>query len=162
FAGFSAPIAAASLAFADYLGHVCAACAEEKPRVLLGSGGWTLAFGKTQMIACALVVVFTILNVVGLQRSALVQNFLTAGKIAISGAFIVLGLTIGDGSWQNFSSSAARTSTSPIPEQFAISLFFIYLAYSGWNAATYVAEELHQPAKTLPYALAYGTALVAA
>jgi APA family basic amino acid/polyamine antiporter len=45
--------------------------------------------------------------------------------------------------------------------QFAISLFFIYLSYSGWNAATYVAEELKQPARTLPRALALGTLLVA-
>jgi APA family basic amino acid/polyamine antiporter len=41
-------------------------------------------------------------------------------------------------------------------------LFFIYLAYSGWNAATYVAEELKQPARTLPLALTVGTILVAA
>src|SRR6516165_3722238 len=33
FAGFSAPIALAALAFADCLGHVCQACAEEKPPI---------------------------------------------------------------------------------------------------------------------------------
>ncbi len=47
-----------------------------------------------------------------------------------------------------------------MPEQFAISLFLIYFAYSGWNAATYVAEELRHPARTLPIALAIGTGLV--
>jgi len=34
--------------------------------------------------------------------------------------------------------------------------------YSGWNAATYVAEEIRRPERTLPRALAAGTALVAA
>jgi basic amino acid/polyamine antiporter, APA family len=43
-----------------------------------------------------------------------------------------------------------------------VSLLFIYFAYSGWNAATYVAEELKQPARTLPRSLACGTLLVAA
>ena len=33
--------------------------------------------------------------------------------------------------------------------------------YSGWNAATYVAEELRQPRHTLPKALALGTLIVA-
>ena len=33
--------------------------------------------------------------------------------------------------------------------------------YSGWNAATYVAEELRQPEKTLPRALTLGTIFVA-
>jgi APA family basic amino acid/polyamine antiporter len=57
---------------------------------------------------------------------------------------------------------AVRTSTNSIPAQFVISLFFIYVAYSGWNAATYVAEELKQPSRTLPLALTVGTILVAA
>src|ERR1700732_3086979 len=52
FAGFSAPIAGAALAFSDYLGHVCAACAEEKPRIILGSGDLALHFGKAQLFAC--------------------------------------------------------------------------------------------------------------
>ena len=49
------------------------------------------------------------------------------------------------------------------PPSSAVSLFsFIYVAYSGWNAATYVAEELKQPSRTLPLALTVGTTLVAA
>src|SRR3954464_4228855 len=34
--------------------------------------------------------------------------------------------------------------------------------YSGWNAATYVAEEVRRPERTLPLALAVGSAIVAA
>jgi len=160
FAGFSAPIAGAALAFADYLGHVCKVCAQEQPRVLFGSGDWRLELGKPQLFACALVLVCTILNLFGLQRASRTQNVLTAAKVVILVAFVVLAFTIGQGSWDNFSRSTARTSTMPIPEQFAISLFFIYLSYSGWNAATYVAEELKQPVRTLPRALALGTLLV--
>jgi APA family basic amino acid/polyamine antiporter len=33
--------------------------------------------------------------------------------------------------------------------------------YSGWNAATYVAEEVRRPERTLPLALAAGTGIVA-
>ena len=58
--------------------------------------------------------------------------------------------------------NATRTSSTPLTAQFAISLVWIYVAYSGWNAATYVAEELRQPARTLPMALGIGTLLVAA
>jgi len=76
-------------------------------------------------------------------------------------SFIALGFLSGHGNVANFSQSAARDSTTPVAEQFAISLFWIYVAYSGWNAATYVAEELRHPARTLPIALAIGTAVVA-
>jgi APA family basic amino acid/polyamine antiporter len=77
-------------------------------------------------------------------------------------AFIVLGFWTGKGSWQHFSMNAARDVSTSIPAQFAISLFWIYVAYSGWNAATYVAEELRHPSRTLPLALTVGTVLVAA
>ena len=162
FAGFSAPIAGVALAFAEYLGHVCAACVDAKPRVFAGSGDWTLQFGKAQIIACAVVLVFSILNLVGVQRVARAQNVLTGAKILILVAFIALGFGMGHGSWQNFSMHATRSVSTPIWEQFFLSLFWIYVSYSGWNAATYVAEELRNPTRTLPMALAIGTGLVAA
>jgi basic amino acid/polyamine antiporter, APA family len=37
----------------------------------------------------------------------------------------------------------------------------LMVGYSGWNAATYVAEEVRHPERTLPVALAAGTAIVA-
>jgi basic amino acid/polyamine antiporter, APA family len=162
FAGFSAPIAGAALLFANYLGHVCAACTDPSPHVLAGSGDWTLQFGKPQMLACAVVLICTLLNLVGVQRVARVQNVLTGAKVLILAVFIALAFGIGHGSWQNFSLEATRSTSTPVSEQFFLSLFWIYVSYSGWNAATYVAEELRSPAKTLPMALAIGTASVAA
>ena len=162
FAGFSGPIALAALAFSEYLAYFFPALKQENAYVLAGSGEWTLRFGGAQAAACILVAVFTVLNIFGVQRTARVQNVLTGVKVTVLAAFIVLGFLGGTGSAQNFSLNAVRTSSTPLAAQFAVSLFFIYLAYSGWNAATYVAEELERPAHTLPLALGVGTALVAA
>jgi len=109
-----------------------------------------------------LVGLFTALNIFGVQRTARVQNFLTGLKVIVLLAFIVLGFTIGDGSTTNYSLTATRDVATPLAEQFAISLVWVYVAYSGWNAATYVAEELHRPSHTLPWALGIGTVLVTA
>jgi APA family basic amino acid/polyamine antiporter len=57
---------------------------------------------------------------------------------------------------------AARTATSSLTSQFAVSLIFVFYGYSGWNAAVYVAEEIQNPERTLPIALGAGTLLVAA
>ena len=162
FAGFSAPIAAAALAFSDYLGYFFPSVRQENAHVLAGSGEWTLHLGGAQMVACALVLVFTALNCIGVQRVARIQNVLTAAKVLMLVGFIALAFSIGHGSWNNFSANATRTASTPLVAQFAVSLFWIYVAYSGWNAATYVAEELRQPSRTLPMALGIGTALVAA
>ena len=160
FAGFSAPIAAAALAFSEYLGHFFPALRQESAAVVIGSGEWTLRFGGAQAVACALVAVFTVLNIFGVRRVARVQNALTAVKILALLLFISLGFIAGHGSFGHFSMSTARDGSTSLPAQFAVSLVFVYVAYSGWNAATYVAEELRNPARTLPLALGIGTVLV--
>jgi len=161
FAGFSAPIALAALACANYAGYFFPALKQSNAAHLFGSGQWEFTIGGAQIFASVLVIVFTVLNCLGVRRAANVQNVLTALKVLVIVVFILLGFAFGQGNVDHFSQPAIRTSTTPLFSQFALSLFFIYLSYSGWNAATYVAEELRQPARTLPLSLALGTILVA-
>jgi basic amino acid/polyamine antiporter, APA family len=161
FAGFSAPIAAASLAFAGYLAFVFPALADESNAFRWELGAITVTLGATQLLAAGLVLVLTLLNCAGLALVSRTQNVLTAIKIAVVAVFVVLGLVAGEGDWGHFAAGAARTSTTALAQQFAISLFWVMFGYSGWNAATYVAEELRDPERTLPRALMFGTAVVA-
>jgi APA family basic amino acid/polyamine antiporter len=144
FAGFSAPIAAAALAFSSYA-------------LSLVPGG-----GHERMLACVLVAASGAWNCFGIRQSAFVQNGLTAVKVASLIAFLVCGFALGNGDWANLSRDTLRSSPYPIWQQFAISLFWIYVGYSGWNAAVYVSEEIRTPERTLPRALALGTGFVAA
>jgi basic amino acid/polyamine antiporter, APA family len=160
FAGFSAPIAVAALAFSGYVGYFFPGLLPENAPAIAGHGDWIFRLGGAQWVTCVLVALFTILNVLGVQRAARVQNFLTALKVVVLVSFILLGFFAGHGDPANFSRPAIRDTATAIPEQFAISLFFVFFGYSGWNAATYVAEELKHPARTLPIALAIGTGLV--
>ncbi len=162
FAGFSAPIAAAALAFSNYLGYFYPSLQQEHARYVFGSGPLTIRLGGEQTMACLLIAAFSILNCLGVRRTAKVQNALTATKLVVIIGFIGLGFLSGAGSWRHFSEPAVRTATTTLPQQFVISLLWVMVAYSGWNAATYVAEELKHPERTLPAALAAGTALVTA
>jgi APA family basic amino acid/polyamine antiporter len=162
FAGFSAPIAAAALAFSDYLGHFLPGFKAEQASVVIGSGTWSLRLGPAQVMASSLIAAFTILNCFGLGRVAKVQNVLTATKVLVIAGFVLIGFAVGSGSWRHFSEPAVRTSTTSLPAQFVVSLLWVMFGYSGWNAATYVAEEVRRPERTLPAALAAGTAIVTA
>jgi APA family basic amino acid/polyamine antiporter len=162
FAGFSAPIAAAALAFSNYLGYFFPALRQDHTAFTIGSGAIALKLGGAQIAASGLIVVLTLVNFMGISRVAKLQNLLTATKLLVLFTFVGLAFLVGRGSWGNFSLPAVRTSTVPVGAQFAISLFWIYVCYSGWNAATYVAEEVERPEKTLPWALTFGTLLVAA
>lgn len=161
FAGFSAPIAAAALALADYLGYFEPALKQSNAQFTIPLGFMSLKAGGAQFAACAVIALFTVLNFFGVKLVAAVQNALTSTKVLVILGLIVLGVTVGQGDWSHFSQDAVRTSEKSLPAQFAVSLFFIYVGYSGWNAATYVAEEIRNPARTLPLALAAGTGLVA-
>ena len=162
FAGFSAPIAAAALAFSDYLGYFYPALKQANAPYVFGSGPFTIRLGAGQALASLLIAAFSLLNCLGVRRTARVQNILTATKLAVIVGFVGLGFLSGSGSWEHFSTPAVRTSTTALPAQFVVSLLWVMVAYSGWNAATYVAEELRRPERTLPAALAAGTALVTA
>ncbi len=161
FAGFSAPIAVAALGVAEYLGYFFPILRAKDVGPALSLGLFTVRLGPAQFLACALVVAFTALNMVGLLRAAQIQNFLTTTKILTIAAFIVLAVLVGHGSWSHFTTPAVRTSPHSIPAQFLISLVWVYFGYSGWNAATYVAEEVREPERTLPRSLLAGTMLVA-
>ena len=161
FAGFSAPIAATALAFSDYLGQVFPMFAASSGGITIGSGALSLKLGGAQLGAVALISVFTALNIVGVSRVAKVQNVLTSTKLVMIVVFVIFGFAVGSGSWSHFSEAAVRTSKLSVPSQFAISLLWVMFGYSGWNAATYVAEEIRRPERTLPAALAVGSGIVA-
>jgi len=162
FAGFSAPIALAALAFSDYVGYFFPAFKQANAQFTIGSGAFSLRLGGAQLLASLLIAGFTVLNCFGVRRTAKVQNVLTGTKLVVIASFVILGFLAGTGDWGHFSQPAVRTSTLSIPVQFMITLLWVMVSYSGWNAATYIAEELKQPERTLPLALATGTALVTA
>src|ERR1019366_1701557 len=137
FAGFSAPIAAAALAFSDYLGYFFPALKQANATLVIGSGAFTLRLGAGQMTASALIAAFTALNCLGVGRTAKVQNVLTATKLIVITGFVILGFAAGTGDWHYFSQNAVRTSTVGLPTQFMISLLWVMVGYSGWKAPTY-------------------------
>jgi basic amino acid/polyamine antiporter, APA family len=155
FAGFSAPIAAAALAFAGYLAAAFSEWHAPTSNLL------SVFLGFQRAVAFSLVALLATWNCFGILLGARLQNVLTATKVLLLAVFIIAGLWFGDGNWRNFSIPGQRLTTTPLWQAFAISLFWIYVSYSGWNAATYVAEEIKNPRRILPYALLIGTSCVA-
>lgn len=80
-------------------------------------------------------------------------------KLLLIVAFIGAGFAVEGGAPVSFSPRAfdpAQVFTAG----FAVSLVFVMYAYSGWNAATYIAGDLADPSYTLPRALFLGTGVV--
>ncbi len=140
--GFSAPMAAAAIAFGEYLGR------------LFPSLDPTAA-GLTAILALAL------LHSLRVRLGGLVQNAVTAATILLIIAFIVGGLAFGEYSRLTpiGDPQTLQALTSPA---FAVGLIYVSFAYSGWNAAAYIAGEIAEPSRSIPRALVKGTLLVTA
>ncbi len=158
FAGFAAPIAAGALAFSGYFGRFLPSLALDSSK---NSPILWLKVDNAHLLSAGVIACFALINALGLRPAARLQNLLTALKVAALGAFVILALTIGRGSSTNFHVVADRTSSHSLGAQFAVSLVFVMFAYSGWNAANYVAEEVKLPERTLPRVIILGTAFVA-
>jgi len=158
FVGFSAPIAAGSLAVSEYLGKIFPSLASPAPQPAVFG---LLHLDKARLVSVALIAALAVVNIRGVGMAANLQKLLTGITLGGIGTFLALAFTIGRGDWGHFQMSAERTSAHGLGSQFAVSLIFVMFAYSGWNAAAYVAEEMRSPERDLPRALLAGTGLVA-
>jgi len=113
-----------------------------------------LPAGSENAVAITTVVLLTGLNVLGLRRGKHVQNVLSVAKLLAFALVIGLGVFFGHGKASHFQPFAGASQPA---SGLAAALIPIYFAYSGWNAATYVAGEMRDPKKDLGRALAFGT-----
>jgi len=155
--GFSAPIAAAAIAFATYFFRILPASFSAKltaPFLEIG----ILAISPITMLAITVIIIFSLIHYHSVFLGARVQNCLTIFKVGLIVVFVAAGFCLGQGSTENFSQGLEISLI--FQDKFAISLIFITFAYSGWNAAAYLGGEIKNPVRNIPLALFTGTALV--
>ncbi|MGW8316630.1 MAG: amino acid permease [Bacteroidales bacterium] len=149
--GFSAPVAASSLAFAEYLVRTL-------PEEVLPP---QLELTK-KMIAVAIILAFTMIHYFGLRAGSRVQNTLTVLKIGLILILIFTGFVFGEGSFDHFHIEKGEDFSGASLKTIGLSLMWILFAYSGWNASTYVGSEVQNPMKNIPRSLIIGTFTVTA
>ena len=155
-AGFSGAIAASAVGLAEYVGRFVPAAADATPLVTLPLPFIPLVVSRKALVAIAAISVLALIHVRGLGPGRLVQNTLAILKVTGLVLFVALGLSLGHGDAANLSAMAGPTTASGV----LLALVPIMFCYSGWNAAAYVAEEIRDPGRNVPRALALGTAAV--
>jgi APA family basic amino acid/polyamine antiporter len=153
--GFSAPIAAASIAFSTYLYR--SVSIEYAGKDFLNISG-VACISPVTLTGISVIILFSLVHWYSLSFGSRVQNMLTSFKIMVILAFIILGLFMGNGSMDNFTSGPLQGSL--LNGKFATSLIFISFAYSGWNAAAYIGSEIKNPSRNIPLSLFWGTVVV--
>ncbi len=137
--GFAAPVAANAALLGGYMSEIT---------------------GKAPYwFSIPVVLVVALIHLGKLSNIGLFQSGFTYAKVALIVVLGLLGFTMG---------TAQPISFLPRPGDadlilsggFAISLVYVLYAYTGWNAATYMMDEVKSPEKTVPLALLIGTLIV--
>jgi len=137
--GFSAPVAISAYGAAAFFFAV-------------------LDAGDPRLGAAALIVALTVFHSFGLELSKWTQNGLVVLKGVLVLSFVGLGLAAGDNEWPTWIPASGNTGFAALP--FATGLFFVSYAFSGWNAASYAAQEFEDPKTDVPRAMLIGCAIV--
>jgi APA family basic amino acid/polyamine antiporter len=156
-ANFTGSIAVLSIALAGSLSQVFALPLAEG-RVWAGSfGGISLALSYNQVFALVLLWVVSMVNYCGLRFGSTTQNVLSFSKLVAIAGLVVAGFLWGTGEWSHFSPLFTWSDMHGRLSAVGVALIPVSFAYTGWNAAAYVASEVQHPEKNLPRALLYGT-----
>lgn len=134
--GFSVPVAIAALA--------------------AGAFAQTIVSDIDPKLVAGLIILFiTGLHAANLRASKWTQNALAAVKAVLLVGFIGTGLIAGSNTLPPAPPEAVSHDGFPLAAFFT-SLIFITFCYTGWNAATYAAEEFEDPRRNVPRAMIIG------
>lgn len=146
FIGFSAPIAAAALGLAYYLDPFIQVELSEQSII-------------RKSLATVTVVLTSLCLSLGLRIGTQTHASLTLLMLCLMIGFSIMVLGHAPDAEYLRSSLFDGTLPTTLPS-LASAIVLVMFAYSGWNAAAYIAEEIRDPARNLPRALIIGTLTV--
>lgn len=136
--GFAASIALSAMAMGAYIGK------------------FVPLSGKA--VAIMAILLISLAHSFSIRQSSLFQNIFTLLKLFLIGFLIAIAL-LTPSSANAFQWDMGWTSDVLRPA-YAVALIYVTYAFSGWNAAAYIVDEIKAPQKNLPRALIGGTLLV--
>ncbi len=139
--GFAAPVALACMALSSYVCNIFPSIPE-------------------MWLALGVLTVITVLHAFNPRIGITAQNLLTAAKLLIIATFIVVGFIVEPGGASNFEGIGQFQPSELFTTSFAVSLIWVYYAYSGWNSAAYISGDIVNPRRNVPLALVSSTLVV--
>ena len=120
---------------------------------------WRL--GIQQLVAVAVILLFSAINTRGVAVGARVQWLATVAKlggigIIVAGAFLLSR----SGSWDHLRAPVTAEAASGGMTAFGAAMLAALWAYQGWANVSMVAGEIEKPERNVPRALIYGMLLV--
>jgi len=179
-------IAAVGVAFGKFLGVFLPSISSthwilhfwKAPPIHIGPmelGNMDVGLNTQNLVAILIVVALSLINVLGINTGAAIQNIFTTAKVAALFGLVLLGFSIGRNPlaiaanfgtnfWHNAGLGAmhsigggALVSTLTV---LAVAQVGSLFSADAWNNVTFTAAEVKNPSRNLPLSLALGTGIV--
>ena len=157
-AGFSGAMAASAVVVTFYIDRFAPGAANSAPYFVIPLPYVPMSVSPQTIVAVVAIWLLAAVHIRGVGPGRLMQNILAVLKVSALLMFIALGFSFGTGAGANLSQAAGSVA----PGNWLFALIPVMFTYSGWNAAAYVAEEIRDPGRNVPKALAIGTIAVIA
>ncbi len=154
-AGFSGAIAFGAVAVAGYLDRFVPGAGNATVIAGWNIGPFGVVVSTRALVAIAIIVALALVQARGVRPGRMLQNSLTMVTVGALVAFVIAGFIVA-----RVPQPAAVVSHRAPVSAWLIALVPVMFSYTGWNAAVYVAEEVRNPTRNVPLALAIGTASV--
>ncbi len=157
-AGFTGAIASNAYFLTFYIDRFVPGSANADPWFTIPLPFVSMTLSTQTAVAIASVWLLSVVHLRGVGPGRVTMNILATLKVTALLIFIAVGFSFGTGQWSNLAEPSGATT----PGNWLFAFIPVMLAYSGWNAAAYVAEEIRDPGRNVPKALAIGTLSVIA
>jgi APA family basic amino acid/polyamine antiporter len=145
-----------------------------EPMTFFKREAFTISSG--QLVAAVLAIVLAVINTFGIEQGRWVQNIFTVSKTLGLGLLILLGLTVAanpdaiqqnlDNVWAGITETKTFLQVAKFGTPLAIVLVLSgamvgsLFSSDAWNNVTFIAGEVKNPQRTLPWGLFLGTTMV--
>jgi APA family basic amino acid/polyamine antiporter len=131
--------------------------------IAIGEYAHALTGVPVKIMAVIAIVFVSSIHWFGVKAGGTAQNILTSLKLILIAVFCTAPFFISDVQFSGISFLPQEGDGSLILSAgFAVSLVYVVYAYTGWNAASYIAGNLENTEKNLPKSLIFGTLTVVA
>jgi basic amino acid/polyamine antiporter, APA family len=131
---------------------------------------WRLGPYSSSIYAAIAILLFTGLNILGVQQGKWVQNVLAIAQVA--GLFIVSGIglafsiesapavPIGPAIYATVQASIVTQAPPPSSGNLGLVMVFVLLTYGGWNEAAYISAEIRNGRRNIVLALVWSLGII--
>ncbi len=151
-------LAALAVGFAEYFGSFVPSLAMGREIFRFSAPGFHYSLAAGQLVAVAAIIVLTLVNSRGIRTGVAVQNGMTVFRILAVAALVVLGIIFGTkAGGSNFVQPFAGAPGFPeVLKPIGLALVAVFWTYDGWYSVNCTAEEIRDPGRNIPRALALG------